>query len=134
MKYCVLLDAMENKAKPLPIKPGVGLLQTAYKAMGCNHVQLLPLHPERTPGGYEAVTDEELWCRDGTKIFNPLASWLYGCDEHGKPIMNNVVIFKIRRSDFIGMPEEEALQICADLNARADEIYDLTFFKALTAK
>lgn len=133
MRYCVLLDAMENRAKLLPLTPGVSLLENAYKAMGCRSVQLVPLYPNRIPEGYEAVTDDEVWCRDGTKIFNPLASWLYGCDDHGTPIMNNVCIFKVKRDDFTGMTEEEAQTIADGLNSRADEIYDLTMFKALTA-
>ena len=132
MKYCVLLDALENRAKPLPLKPGVSLLENAYKVMGCRSVQLVPLYPDRLPKGYEAVTDDEVWCRDGSKVFNPLASWLYGCDDHGTPIMNNAAVFKVKRDDFTGMTEEEALQICADLNARADEIFDLTMFKVLS--
>ena len=135
MKYCVLLDAMENRAKALPIKPGVSLMQTAYKAMCCDQVQLIPLYPDRLPKGYEAITDENLMMRDGaTKIFNPLASWLYGCDDHGTPILNNVVIFKVKGSNFTGMTEEEAEQITSDLNARADEIFDLTMFKVMTAR
>ena len=60
MKYWVLLDAMENRAKALPIKPGVSLMQTAYKAMGCDQVQLVPVYPDRLPKGYEAITDENL--------------------------------------------------------------------------
>ena len=134
MKYCVLLDAMENRAKVLPIKPGVSLLQTAYTAMGCDQVQLIPLYPDRLPKGYEAITDENLMLRNDTKIFNPLASWLYGCDDHGTPILNNVVIFKVKGYNFTGMTEEEAEQITGDLNARADEIFDLTMFKAMTAQ
>lgn len=135
MKYCVLLDAMENRAKALPIKPGVSLLQTAYTAMGCDQVQLIPLYPDRLPKGYEAVTDENLMLKDGVmKIFNPLASWLYGCDDHGTPILNNVVIFKVNGYNFAGMTEEEAERIAGDLNARADEIFDLTMFKAMTAQ
>lgn len=135
MKYCVLLDAMENRAKAIPFKPGVSLLQTAYKAMGCDQVQLIPLYPDRLPKGYEAITDENLMLKDGaTKIFNPLASWLYGCDVHGTPILNNVVIFKVKGSNFTGMTEEEAERIAGELNAHADEIFDLTMFKAMTAQ
>lgn len=131
MRYCILLDAIKNQAKLLPLTPGVSLLENAYKVMGCRSVQLLPLYPGRIPEGYEAVTDDEVWCRICTKVFNPLASWLYGTDDHGTPIMNNVVIFKVKRDDLTGMTEEEAQSIADDLNSRADEIYDLTMFRAL---
>ena len=135
MNYCVLLDCLANRAKPIQQVKDTGLLQTAYDLIGCTNVQLVPLYPDRLPKGYEAVTDGELWCRECSKIFNPLASWLYGCDDHGSPIMNNVVIFKLTEDedDFDWMTEDEARKICDDLNARADEIFDLTMFKAMTA-
>jgi len=131
MKCCILLDAVENVAKVIPVKKGTKLLQTAYSLMGCDSVQLIPLYPDRLPKGYEAITDENTFGK--TKIFNPLASWLYGCDDHGSPIVNNVVIFKVKRDDFTLMEEDEARKIAEDLNSRADEIYDLTMFKVMTA-
>ena len=132
MKYCVLLDCLANRAKPIQRFRNTGLLETAYQLMNCDTVQLIPLYPDRLPKGYEAVCDENTWGK--TTIFNPLASWLYGCDDHGTPIMNNAVIFKVKGDDFAWMTEEEARKICDDLNARADEIFDLTMFKAMTAR
>ena len=132
MKYCVLLDCLSNQAKPIQRFRDTGLLETAYQLMNCDTVQLIPLYPDRLPKGYEAVCDENTWGK--TTIFNPLASWLYGCDDHGTPIMNNAVIFKVKGDDFAWMTEEEARKICDDLNARADEIFDLTMFKAMTAR
>ena len=131
MKYCVLLDCLSNQAKPIQRFRNTGILETAYQLMNCDTVQLVPLYPDRLPKGYEAVCDENTWGK--TTIFNPLASWLYGCDDHGTPIMNNAVIFKVKEDDFAWMTEEEARKIADDLNTRADEIFDLTMFKAMTA-
>ena len=131
MNYCVLLDCLANQAKPIQRVKKTGLLQTAYDLIGCDTVQLVPLYPDRLPKDYEAVCDENSYGK--TQIFNPLASWLYGCDDHGSPIVNNVVIFKVKKDDFAWMTEEEARQIADDLNARAEEIFDLTMFKAMTS-
>lgn len=132
MKCCILLDAIENTAKLIPVKRGENLLHKAYQLMNCDTVQLVPLYPDRLPEGYEAVCDENTYGK--LTIFNPLASWLYGCDDHGATISNNVVIFKVKRDDFCLMEEDEARKICDDLNTRADEIFDLTMFKAMTAR
>lgn len=132
MNYCVLLDCLSNRAKPIQQVKKTGILKTAYDLISCDHVQLVPLYPDRLPKGYEAVCDEETYGK--TQIFNPLASWLYGCDDHGVPIVNNVIIFKVKKDDFTWMTEEEAKAICEDLNARAEEIFDLTMFKVMTAR
>ena len=134
MNYCVLLDCLSNQARPIQQVKKTGLLQTAYDLIGCNTVQLVPLYPDRLPKGYEALCDEETYGK--TKIFNPLASWLYGCDDHGVPIVNNAIIFKLKKSgdDFTWMTEEEARKIADDLNTRADEIFDLTMFKTMSAR
>ena len=132
MNYCVLLDCLENRAVPVQRVGKTGLLQTAYNLISCDSVQLVPLYPDRLPKGYEALCDEETYGK--IRIANPLASWLYGCDDHGVPIVNNVVIFKVKRDDFAWMTEEEAKAICEDLNARAEEIFDLTMFKAMATR
>lgn len=129
MNYCVLLDCLANRAKPIQQVKKTGILKTAYDLISCDHVQLVPLYPDRLPKGYEALCDEETYGK--IRIANPLASWLYGCDDHGVPIVNNVVIFKVKRDDFALMTEEEARKICKDLNSRADEIFDLTMFATM---
>lgn len=123
MNYCVLLDCLANRAKPIQQVKKTGILKTAYDLISCDHVQLVPLYPDRLPKGYEALCDEETYGK--IRIVNPLASWLYGCDDHTVPIVNNVVIFKTCEDDFVWMTEEDAQQIADDLNARADEILRL---------
>jgi len=131
MNYCILLDAIENRAKIIQVE-NESILQTAYHLMDCDTVQLVPLYPDRLPKGYGAVCDEDMFGK--TLFFNPLASWLYGCDDHGAPIANNVVIFKVSGEDFVWMAEDEARKIADDLNARADEVFDLTITKAMAAR
>ncbi len=130
MKYCVLLSAMDNEAKAMQFPENVDLLSIAYELIGCDTVQLVPIYPDRLPKGFDAVCDENRLDTE-IQIFNPLASWLYGTDDHGVPITKNVVIFKVKRDDFALMTEEEARKICKDLNDRADEIFDLTMFATM---
>ena len=132
MKYLVRLNALTNTAEVIPVQPGTNLLKVAYTLMECNSIQLLPLFNRRLPSGYEAVCDENTFGK--MLVFNPLASWLYGCDEHGKPIVNNVIIFRIEEDDFSLMSEDEARKIADDLNDQADEIYSLTLHKAMGNK
>lgn len=120
MKSCVLLDAYENLAKPVGVPKGNDFLKTAYELIGCRSIQLVPLYPDRLPKGYEAVCDEDIYGKP--RMLNALASWLNGCDDHGAPIINNVIIFRIKKQDFAWMTEEEARKLADDLNARADEI------------
>ena len=117
MKYCVLLDAMANEAKPVPYPESTDLLSVAYELIGCDTVQLVPIYPDRLPKGFDAVCDENRLDTE-IQIFNPLASWLYGCDDHGVPITKNVVIFKVKRDNFALMTEEEARKICKGRSAR----------------
>lgn len=130
MKYCVLLSAMDNEAKAMPFPEDADMLEIAYSLIACDTIQLVPVYPGRLPKGYEAVCDENRLDTE-IQIFNPLASWLYGCDDHGVPITKNVVIFKVKRDSFVLMSEPEARKICDDLNARADEIFDLTMFATM---
>lgn len=126
MKYCVVLSALENRAKVLRCLNDAEVLQTCYDVIRCQTVENVILHPGRLPNGFVAFADENIM--DKMKIFNPLASWIHGADEHGQPICNDVIIWKATPEDVDFMTAEEARQICKDLNDRADEIFDLTMF------
>ena len=62
-----------------------------------------------------AVCDENAYGKFST--INPIASWLYGADEHGAPVVRNAVVFRLRRDDFGWMTAEEATAIADGLNA-----------------
>ena len=124
MKYCVVLSALENRAKVLRCLNDAEVLQTCYDAIHCRTVENVILHPGRLPDGFVAFADEDLYGK--MKIFNPLASWIHGADEHGQPICNDVIIWKATPEDVDFMTAEEARQICKDLNDRAEEIFTMT--------
>ncbi len=124
MKYCVVLSALENKAKVLRCLNDAEVLQTCYDVIRCQTVENVILHPGRLPNGFVAFADENIM--DKMKIFNPLASWIHGADEHGQPICNDVIIWKTTPEDVDFMTADEARQVCKDLNDRADEIFTMT--------
>lgn len=124
MKACVVLDAMMNIAKVVNVADDADILKTLYRLIDCDTVQLIPLYPDRIPEGYVALCDENTYGK--TEIFNPLASWLYGADDHGQFITRNAVILKEIPDDFDFMTEEEAQSIAAPLNDRAEQIFTQT--------
>ena len=115
MRYCVLLDAMGRKAVPVKAKSGESLMKIAHRLIECETLQLVPLYPDRLPKGYAAVCDENAYGK--FSAINPIASWLYGADEHGAPVVRNAVVFRLRRDDFGWMTAEEATAIADGLNA-----------------
>lgn len=124
MKYCVVLNALSNLAQPVMCAEETGVLQTCYDLIDCDTIQLVPLYPGRLPKGYIAVCDEDTYGK--MEIFNPLASWLYGTDEHGQPIVRDAVILKETEEDMIFMEEDEARKLSADLNEKAEEVFNKT--------
>ena len=132
MKAIIVLDALENRAKVQRVGEDADIMRTIYRLIDCRTVQLLPLYPDRIPKGYIALVDEN--DHGKVQIFNPLASWLYGCDDHGACITRNAVIVKEIPEDFDFMTEEEARKICKDLNARAEEIFTVTMDAVVRAR
>lgn len=115
MRYCVLLNAETQKAEPVKAKSGESLMKIAHRLIDCDTLQLIPLYPDRLPRGYAAVCDENAYGK--FSVINPIASWLYGADEHGAPVVRNAVVFRLRRDDFGWMEPEEATAIADGLNA-----------------
>lgn len=75
MKYCVVLSALENKAKVLRCLNDAEVLQTCYDVIHCHTVENVILHPGRLPKGFVAFADEDLYGK--MQIFNPMASWIH---------------------------------------------------------
>ena len=133
MNYCVFLSQMDEPAKASPIPDHVEVLEACYQLIQCNTVQLVPVYPDRLPKGYEALCDEN---RFGKTLFiNPLASWIYGADDHGAAIMGNVVILKTVRTeegeDLAFMTEEEATDLADELNKDFETKYDIVVFTVM---
>lgn len=129
MKYCVLLNAETRRAEPVKAKSSESISQFAYRLMDCDLMQLLPLYPGRLPKGYAAVCDENAYGK--YSIINPIASWLYGADEHGSPVVRNAVVLRLRRDDFGWMSPEEATAIADGLNAVSDETINRMLFNII---
>jgi len=129
VKALIILDASTNQARVERVPDKMDVLQACYKYIGCDTVQLFPVVKDRLPEGYVALCDEDVHGKYA--LFNPMASWLYGADDHGQYVTRNAVILKEIPEDFDFMTEEEAQTISADLNARAWEIFDLTMFRVL---
>jgi len=132
MKAIIVLDALENQAKVQRVGDDADIMRTIYGLIGCDCVQMLPLYPDRIPKGFLALCDENTYGK--AEIFNPLASWLYGCDDHGACVTRNAVIVKEIPEDFDFMTEEEARKICDDLNAKADDIFIVTMDAVVRAR
>lgn len=129
MRYCVLLNAETQKAEPVKAKSGESLMKIAHRLIDCDMLQLIPLYPGRLPKGYAAVCDENVYGKFGS--VNSIASWLYGADEHGAPVIRNVVVFRLRRDDFGWMEAEEATAIADGLNAVPAEDLNKVFLKVV---
>ena len=132
MKAIIVLDALENQAKVQRVGDDADIMRTIYRLIDCRTVQMLPLYPDRIPKGFLALCDEDTYGK--AEIFNPLASWLYGCDDHGACVTRNAVIAKEIPEDFDFMTEEEARKICDDLNAKADDIFIVTMDAVVRAR
>ena len=134
MSYAVLLSQTDEPAKVIQCTGDV--LKECYRLIGCDTVQLVPGYPDRLPKGYEALCDENTW---GKSLFiNPLASWIYGADDHGAGIMGNAVVLKVIQTedgdeDLAFMTEEEATALAEELNRDFETKYDLVVFTVMVS-
>ena len=89
------------------------------------------VHPMRLSDRYIMVVNEE-GLLHGLKT-NPLASYLYGMDQHGAPIVGDVVILKRGyykgEPDVVGIPDDEIEDIKNELNDNISEMEKLDFYK-----
>lgn len=135
MKYCVLLSQTDEPAKIVHCTTD-DVLETCYQLIDCDTVQLVPNYPDRLPKGYEALCDENTYGK--TLFINPLASWIYGADEHGAGIFGKAVVLKTVRNDegeedLAFMTEDEAKALAEELNKDFENKYDLVIFNTMFA-
>ena len=79
------------------------------------------VRPHKLPHGYALICDEEGFMNN--KPINPFASWLYGFEKHGNPILGDVLIVKedfdpLEGADLVPIPETDALALILDLLER----------------
>lgn len=76
------------------------------------------VYPRRLDSNLIMVVNEEGLLMD--LPVNPVASYLYGMDIHGQPIVGNVIILKRGyfegEPDIVGIPDDEAETIIETLN------------------
>lgn len=76
------------------------------------------VYPRRLDSNLIMVVNEEGLLMD--LPVNPVASYLYGMDIHGQPIVGNVIILKKGyfegEPDIVGIPDDEAETIIETLN------------------
>ena len=124
MKHCVLLDPMTSTARIVRVDDKADVMITLYNLIDCDMVQLLPVYPGRLQNGFAVLVDEDTYGKPN--VFNPLASWLYGCDDHGQPIFRGAVIMKDTQNDLAFLTKDEAEKIVEDINTRGGNVYVYT--------
>lgn len=132
MSYAVLLSQTDEPARAVQCE-NEDVLKACYRLIDCRTVQLVPGYPDRLPDGYEALCDEDNYGK--TSFINPLASWIYGADDHGAAIMGNVVILKVIQTedgeDLAFMTEEEATSLAEALNTDFKTKYDQVVYNVM---
>ncbi len=132
MNYAVLLTQTDELAKVVECATD-DVLQECYRLIDCDTVQLVPTWNGRLPRGYEALCDENDFGK--TTFINPLASWLYGADDHGSAIHGNVILLKVVDTEdgdnLAFMAEDEAKALAEEMNKDFDVKYDMVVFKVL---
>lgn len=89
--------------------PETDVVRWCYQQIDCDLVEVV--RPKGLPEGMVLVCDEEFLLKD-KPVLNPLASYLYGMQDHGNPICGDCVL--MREVDgwdgytLDGLSEEEA--------------------------
>lgn len=98
MKGIVITPAMEISVQDFSDL----LYESLGTAVGGYIEHVLPKHLERP---YCLICNEEGLLKE--LPVNPIASWLYGIQEHGQPIVGTVVLMKDEAQDIVGLSGED---------------------------
>ena len=86
------------------------------KQIGCEWIEVVR-PSERLEEGYVMIVDEEGLLKEN--CLNVAGSWLYGTDDHGEPIVGDLLIMKEEYGedgpDLAGMSEESAIRFKEEL-------------------
>ena len=92
-------------------------------AIDCDYIDIV--HAVNLPEPYCMVVDDEALLKEEVYI-NPLASYLYGADEHGQPICGDVILMKDKITPdgvaTVGLDEDDITKILGNL--RSQETYE----------
>lgn len=98
MKGIVITPAMEIRVQEF----SAPLYESLGAAVGGYIEHVLPRGLERP---YCLICNEEGRLK-GLPV-NPIASWLYGMQEHGQPIVGTIVLMKDEARDIVGLSSED---------------------------
>lgn len=95
------------------------LLNWCYIQLGCGMIE--NVYPRGLEDPYMMVVDEEGLLKD-RPVINFLASYLYGTQKHGHPIVGTVLVMQrvltYDGPDIGGIPEEEAMALAVRIGQK----------------
>ncbi len=110
-----------QEVKLLPCDPEKDLCDIGCEAIGCDWIEMVELN-SLADHHLIMIIDEEGKFKEKCYV-NCIASHLYGSEQHGDPIVGNVVIVKDCDENLEPMTEKEAKQLVTVLEAsRAESI------------
>ena len=118
MPYAIKLD-LKGRAEKVQ-KPD-GMFDFIYQECDCSIFEVV--HAKGLRSGFFLAIDEEGLLKE-TPFINPFASWLYGYQKHGNPIVGKVLILKeVMTEDGMDselLDDDEADLLLAWLNERRE--------------
>lgn len=120
MPYAIKLD-LKGRAEKVQKPDGMSMLDFIYQECDCNIFEVV--HAKGLRSGFFLAIDEEGLLKE-MPFINPFASWLYGYQKHGNPIVGKALILKEVMTDD-GMDsalldDDEADLLLAWLNERRE--------------
>ena len=105
-QYGVLLTD-HQEVKVIEQLPGEEVFDCGRRAIGCDWIELVDLTPFRKLNMIMMI-DEEGKLKDGEKYVNCVASYMYGSQAHGDPIIGNAILIKSDGEDLTMLTKAEA--------------------------
>lgn len=106
---CIFLSTHSFEPEIVPVQ-GKDILAVIRKMIGCEWVEVV--RTRRLGNKYIMIVDEEGRLKDAP-LFNEIASYIYGIEQHGEPIVGDAAIIRMERAsdgseDLEWMNREEA--------------------------
>ena len=105
-RYAVLLTD-HHEVKVIEQQPGEEVFDCGRRAIGCDWIELVNLTNFRK-ANLLMMIDEEGKIKDGEKYVNCVASYMYGTQAHGDPIIGNAVLIQSAGEDLVMMTKADA--------------------------
>ena len=102
-----------------PLHPR-GLMDEMRKVIDADTLELV--RPQKLDREYVMLVDERGRLKEKNYV-NVVASWLYGAEQHGEPIVGHAVILKAIPQNFTYMTYDEAKTVWRDLMDKVPTAY-----------